>query len=147
MYSSGKIYKLQHEDGHFYIGSTCAELRTRLQGHKKKSKERPNQQVYKHINNKWDAVRMILIEDYHCESKQQLLKREDEYIQKELNNPLCLNRCRVILTAEETIAYNREYNKKHYEQNKEYMREYHRNYNKTYDRREYMREYYKNRRI
>ena len=147
MYSSGKIYKLQHEDGHFYIGSTCAELRTRLQGHKKKSKERPNQEVYKHINNEWDAVRMILIEEYPCESKQQLLKREDEYIQKELNNPLCLNSCRVILTAEETIAYNREYNKQHYEQNKEYMREYQKSYKCKKDRTEYFKQYYLNKKL
>jgi hypothetical protein len=149
MYSSGKIYKLQHEDGHFYIGSTCAELRTRFQGHKRKSIERPSQRVYKHINNEWDKVRILLIEEFSCETKQQLLKREDEHIQKELKNPLCLNCCRVVLTKEETVAYNRAYNKKKYEQNREYMREYMREYNKeynkTHDRREYMREYNKKR--
>lgn len=100
-YEKSKIYKLQHEDGHFYIGSSTNELRIRLQQHKDKSKKNPDRCVYQHINNEWGKVRIILIELFVCLNRQELLKKEDEYIQKELDNPLCLNSKRAIRSRKE----------------------------------------------
>ena len=90
-YEKSKVYKLQHEDGHFYIGSTINELRMRFREHKCKSKTDVKRIVYKHINGEWDNVRIILIEAFECTNRSELLKKENEYIQKELDNPLCLN--------------------------------------------------------
>jgi predicted GIY-YIG superfamily endonuclease len=90
-YENSKIYKLQCESGHFYIGSTTNAFAKRLGQHKAKALMRPECRVYKHINGEWDKVRIILIEAVPCENKEQLNKKEDEYIQKDSNNPLCLN--------------------------------------------------------
>lgn len=122
-YENGKIYKLQHNDGHFYIGSTYATLRGRLQKHKESCIREPQRKVYKHINNEWDKVRILLIEEFSCETKQQLLKREDEYIQKELKNPLCLNCIGAVLNVEQRLEYNRQYNPQYYEEKREDIRQ------------------------
>jgi hypothetical protein len=93
-YKNGKIYKLQHEDGHFYYGSTTGTLAERTRKHKVKSIAHPDRRVYKHINGEWDKVKAVLVEHFPCESKAQLNKKEDEFIQRELQNLLCLNMCR-----------------------------------------------------
>jgi hypothetical protein len=137
-YENSKIYKLQHTDGHFYIGSTYAELRERLRGHKTRAKEYPERKVYAHIAGDWSKVRILLIEEFSCENKDQLRRKEDEYIQKELNNPLCLNVLHAVLNVEKRKAKEREYkqeyraehldeirerDKAYYEENREEIRE------------------------
>jgi predicted GIY-YIG superfamily endonuclease len=117
-YENSKVYKLQHEDGHFYIGSTYAELRERFRKHKEHSIEHPDRRVYKHINNQWDNVRILLIEEFPCENKQQLLRREDEHIQKELKNPLCLNCIGATFNVEKRRDYVQNYNSSYYEEHK-----------------------------
>ena len=79
----GKVYKLTNKiDNKIYVGSTCKSLSQRLQGHKDKSKENPTQPVYAHINNiKWDNVDIVLIENYPCDTKKELLYRERYYIE------------------------------------------------------------------
>ena len=84
--NNGKIYKLECSDGSFYIGSTINELRVRFSGHKTDSKK-CNSRVYSHINDLgWNEVKIVLIEEFSCNSKLELLKKEDEYIQRELEN-------------------------------------------------------------
>ena len=157
-YSKSKIYKLQCNDGYFYIGSTCDELRKRLYYHKQdcKKQHRINTRVYKHINSvNWDNVTIILIEQFNCENKDELRMKENEYIQKELNNELCLNTNRSYRTSqddkddkkqwrEENKDYMNIYIKNWREQNKDRMREQskkwreeHKDYIKNY-----MKEYY-----
>ena len=111
-YKNGKIYKLQINDGNFYIGSTRTDLRKRLYEHKSRSKNEPEIKLYKHIGENWENVKIILIENFPCNSRQELLKKEDEYIQKELKNELCLNSHRASITKKE-----------YYETNKEKIRE------------------------
>jgi len=120
-YENSKIYKLQHTDGHFYIGSTINELTKRLSQHK--GMNRPNQRVYAHIAGEWDKVRILLIEEFSCQNKQELLRKEDEYIQKELNNPLCLNVLHAVLNVEKRKANAVERDKAYYEENREEIRE------------------------
>lgn len=124
-YKSSKIYKLQCEDGHFYIGSSVTDLRKRLYEHKSQSKRTPEQRVYKHINGEWNRVRIILVEEVVCENKQQLLQIEDKHIRAEQENPLCLNVRVVIAKDGEHQQKKVEWNEKHpdyfkdrYEQNK-----------------------------
>ena len=124
-YEKSKIYKLQCASGHFYIGSTSNTFAKRLGQHKDLSKKTPDRRVYKHINGDWSQVRMILIEEFPCETKEQLKKREDEYIQRELKNPLCLNSVAAIgLTKEQTVEYQRKYREAHRDKRKEKAREY-----------------------
>jgi predicted GIY-YIG superfamily endonuclease len=121
-YEKSKIYKVQCSDGYFYIGSSYNTLAKRLGQHKGKALRRPEQRLYKHINGDWTGVRMVLIEDYPCENKEQLTQREDEHIQKERNNPLCLNCKGSVLNVEARAEYNKAYLRDYYEKNKEQMK-------------------------
>jgi hypothetical protein len=82
-YNHGKIYKLVNSvDDQIYVGSTTGTLRQRKSLHKSKARERPNQRVYQHLNAiGWDHVRIILIESVEAETKDQLLMREQYYIE------------------------------------------------------------------
>jgi ribosomal protein L44E len=63
-------------------------MNTRASKHQKKM----NSRVYKHINTVgWDNVRIVIIEEVHCANKNELCRKENKYIEKELQNPLCLN--------------------------------------------------------
>jgi predicted GIY-YIG superfamily endonuclease len=123
-YKNGKIYKLQCEDGYFYVGSTATELRKRLSGHKKDSKKRPETKSYKHINEiGWDKVRIILIEEYPCENKQELNRREDYFITQFKDDNYCLNSYQAYLTEEENKERILNYQKQWYDNNKERLLE------------------------
>lgn len=111
----GRVYKIECDDGYFYIGSTTKTLQQRLTRHKQKAKEFPDRKLYSH----WKNVTIQLIEE--CEN---YLQRENELIRKELNNPLCLNTYKVKLTNEEIIEYNKNYSYKYILANKEKKKEY-----------------------
>lgn len=109
-YSKSKIYKLQCDDGHYYIGSTRNELRKRFQDHKRKSTESPDRLVYQHIKEiGWDKVRIVLIEEVSCETKYQLIQHEDRHIQQNINNPLCLNTNHAVFNLENAKERKKEY--------------------------------------
>jgi predicted GIY-YIG superfamily endonuclease len=117
-YKNGKVYKLQCEDGHYYIGSTATELRKRFCNHKTKSKVR-NSRVYQHINALgWDKVRIVLVEDFPCESKEHLVRKEDEYIRACRDDPMCLNMIGAVLSAENRTQQASEYRETHKEERK-----------------------------
>ena len=80
-YQNGKVYKLVNcVDDKIYIGSTCARLSKRIYDHKLVAKKRPAY-VHKHLNSiGWENVRIILIENVIAETKDQLLIREQHYI-------------------------------------------------------------------
>ena len=86
-YNNGKIYKLVNSvDSEIYIGSTCMPLAKRKSEHKKYSRQFSNRRVYEHlIRVGWDNVRIILIEEVQAQNKNQLLAREQHYI--DLLNP------------------------------------------------------------
>ena len=86
-YKNGKIYKLwspQGTDEEVYYGSTCNDLRFRKRGHKNKD----NICSSKILFEKYDDVRIELLEEYPCDNREQLNKKEGEYIRnnKSLNN-------------------------------------------------------------
>lgn len=88
-YNNGKIYKLVCENGYYYIGSTIQKLNLRFNHHKDIAKT-STLRVYKHINNiGWDKVYIKLIDNYPCNNKNELNRKEIEYI--DTNDYLCLN--------------------------------------------------------
>jgi hypothetical protein len=84
-YGCGKVYAIVGEDGlEIYVGSTAQPLHKRWHGHKKMAKFKPERAIYKHIaeNGGFEKFRIILVEEYPCENRQQLLRREGEHIKR-----------------------------------------------------------------
>lgn len=101
-YENGQVYKLQCNCGHYYYGSTCLSLDKRLSSHKNQSDYHKDRKVYKHIFDcGWDAVEIVLVEKYPCETKDELIAKEDEYIRKHRDDDKCLNTRIGIRTDEE----------------------------------------------
>jgi hypothetical protein len=122
-YQKAKIYKLWSPEGtedEVYIGSTCNDLRYRKSGHKCK-KNICNSKI---LFEKYDDVRIELVEDYPCNNRAELNKREGEYIRE--NN--CLNKNISGRTPKEWREDNKEKlteQKREYDKiNKEQKREY-----------------------
>jgi len=92
-YQNGKVYKIINENNEIvYIGSTAQELLCdRYKTHKHKS---PNNKI-------------ILIENYPCNSKQELCMREQQIIEEYSN---LLNERKAFRTTEETFEYIKTYN-------------------------------------
>ena len=83
-YSKGKIYTIRNrnDDTKIYVGSTIQSLAVRFGGHKKHSKieKYMNMKLYIEVNNDWSNWYIELYENYSCENREQLLKREGEII-------------------------------------------------------------------
>jgi group I intron endonuclease len=88
-YANGKIYRLVNNvDDEFYVGSTCGKLSKRKNEHKSLTKSKPHIKIYQHLNNiGWENVSIVLIEEYPCENKMELLRRERHWVD-ELNPSL-----------------------------------------------------------
>lgn len=96
-YQNGKIYKLVNTvDDKIYVGSTSMPLSKRKSNHKADAKTRTSY-VYQHLNGiGWGNVRIIQIEEFKCDNKQQLLTREQHYIDElkpELNRQSAIADC------------------------------------------------------
>jgi hypothetical protein len=141
-YKNGKIYKMWSPQGdEIYIGSTTQPLYARLHQHKIKSVCSS-----KILFEKYNDVRIELIELYSCDNKEQLTKKEGEYIRK-LD---CVNRFIPGRTNKEWRENNKEKikekNKEYYEDNKEHYKEYSKEYyeNNKEKIKEYSKEYREN---
>jgi hypothetical protein len=80
-YNNGKIYKLVNSvDDKIYIGSTCLSLAKSISNHRTMARRKPLP-CHQYLNDiGWDKVRIILIESVTAETKDQLLMREQHYI-------------------------------------------------------------------
>ena len=121
-YQKAKIYKLWSPQGtneEVYYGSTCNDLRFRKSGHKSRKNCRS-----KILFEKYDDVRIELVEDYPCNNKAELNKKEGHYIRENK----CLNKQIAGRTLKEYKEDNkeklREKRNEYYEKNKEKAREY-----------------------
>ena len=128
-YQNSKIYKLIYklDSNIFYIGSTTQKLCKRYSCHSSKFKTQDSA-VYKIIKEKYQHIKffkMILIEEYPCQNKEQLLKKEQEYIDK--LNPI-LNRQRAYNSLEYQRTYWRNNSSKYYYNNIDKVREYNKIY-------------------
>ncbi len=86
-YSKGKIYTIRcHNDNSLiYVGSTIQPLNKRWGGHKAASRLHPHFSLYQAIDNSFENWFIELHEDFPCENKEQLFKREGEVI-REIGN-------------------------------------------------------------
>ena len=100
-YANGKIYRIVcNISGKQYIGSTTQSLSMRLAGHKKqynlylnnKSKYLTSFEILKN-----NSYKIILVENVICENKEQLLKKEREYIE----STECVNKVIPLRTLQE----------------------------------------------
>jgi len=145
-YSNGKIYTIRckNDVNLKYVGSTTQPLAKRWWGHKVKSSYKPNYLIYKTINNEWDNWYIELYENFPCNSKEELNKREGEVI-REIGN---LNKRIEGRTKQEYREANKEktkeYMKEYREANKEILREIKKEYReKNKDTmKEYKKQYY-----
>jgi hypothetical protein len=163
-YSKSKIYKIVcNITGLIYIGSTCQTLCQRLQDHKYNYKKYLNKKYaytssFKILEN--DNYNIILVEEFPCKNKEQLLAKERFFIE----NTECVNMIIPTRTRKEYYQNNKEqikeqekeyclknkekikeYQKEYYEDNKEKIKDKRKEYlekNKE-QRKKYLKEYYK----
>ena len=83
-YSNGKIYTIRcrNNNDKIYVGSTIQPLYKRFNSHKRtcRSEKRKNMKLYIEVNNEWDNWYIELYENYPCNNKEELCKREGEII-------------------------------------------------------------------
>jgi len=127
-YNNAKIYKIvDNTNSSVYIGSTCVPtLALRLARHRLQYKSylKGNSRYYTSFkileNNDYSIV---LLEDYPCETKDQLLARERYYIE----NNICVNKIIPTRTPKEYREKNKDkiqdYIKKYYKENQDKLLE------------------------
>jgi hypothetical protein len=134
-YQNGKIYKIvDNTNGNIYIGSTCKKLCQRI------AKHRSSYKLYldgkKNFMTSFDIIKngnydIILIENYNCETKEQLHSRERFYI--ETNN--CVNKYIPTRNGKEYREDNKEkikeQTKKYYDANKDKLLKQNSEYSKA----------------
>ena len=127
-YQNGKIYKIINENNDIvYIGSTTQPLSHRYTKHKHKA---PNHKI-------------ILIENYACNSKEELCMKEQEFIEQYDN---LLNKIKAYCSEEEQKEEFYQYQKKYREENKEQKKQIDKKYreNNIEKIKEYTKEWSKN---
>jgi hypothetical protein len=81
-YSKGKIYTIRNRNDNklIYVGSTTQSLSKRWGGHKNCGKTNRTSLLYSTIMNDWTDWYIELYEEYPCENKKLLNKREGDVI-------------------------------------------------------------------
>ena len=121
-YNNGKVYKIVNNiDNMIYIGSTTTRLCQRMNVHRCHMRNNNNNAtLYKHMRELGlENFTIVLIEDYSCNSKDQLLRRE-RYIFDLHDKQVLLNSNRPIVTCVERIQYNKKNCKIWYNNNREH---------------------------
>jgi len=136
-YENSKIYKIVNPNtDKIYIGATYQKyISYRFSGHKKDYKNFKSGKDKKHTNSTliFDAsdniydTKIILIEKFPCNSKEELQKREFEII---TNTKNCVNSCNGKWVYDEKYQkeYQKEYNKNYIKVNKEKITQQTKNY-------------------
>ena len=123
-YKNSKIYEIRcNITNNKYYGSTTQLLCKRKQEHKKSFKRWLENKKCNYYTSfeilKNGDYKFILVESFECDNKEQLLRREQYYI----DNNECINKRRAIITQEQRIEYVKKYGqkyaKKYYETNKD----------------------------
>jgi hypothetical protein len=123
-YQESIIYKIVCDDFNMcYIGSTIQPLYKRFSYHKGLQNDTSSKELFNYPN-----TRIEILERYACNSKKELIEREQYYIDLNINN--CLNKNRASTDEERLKKYMKEYHlknqskiinraKEHYKNNKE----------------------------
>jgi len=109
-YQDGKIYKIT-AGNLTYFGSTIQPLSQRLAKHRNDKKAQPNSKFSSFPLLDMPDCKIILVEDYPCERREQLLAREAYYIE----NHECVNKIKPILTEEQKKQAKREEKHRYYQ--------------------------------
>ena len=125
-YQLSKIYKLTTEQtDDIYIGSTKGTLSNRKAHHKSSYKHYIKLKRGNFITSfniiKYDDCKIVLIENFPCNSKKELLTRERYWIEK----IECVNKCKPIITKEERIEYVKKWHIDNKEKISLYKQQYH----------------------
>ena len=127
-YQNSKIYKLvSNKTSDIYIGSCLMRLSTRLSGHKNLSNTCASKKLFTN-----DAIiTIVLLENYPCNTKNELKARELHYITT--NNCININKpfvCDILISdrKEYDKIYNKEYYTNHKEEAKEHNKAYYTNH-------------------
>jgi len=129
-YSKGKIYCIRSPNTDLiYIGSTCQKLSQRMGEHRINIKK--NRNTTSKIIFEYGEPYIELLENYPCNNKEELLKKEGEHIRT--NN--CCNKYIAGRTHKQYYEDNKEQqdeqHKQYYEINKEKIKEYVKEYYET----------------
>lgn len=125
-YHNAKIYKIVNDvDDKVYYGSTCQPLYKRLYDHKNHCKdENKKSLIYTHYRNIGsDNMKIILVEEYKCNNKMELEKKEREYIEQ-YKGENSLNKNIPTRSIKEWYEQNKDNMKEYYEKNKDNIKEY-----------------------
>ena len=116
-YQRGKIYTIRcyDDDTAIYVGSTIQPLSVRMATHRSNK----TCSLYQYVNGNWDNWYIELYEEYPCNNKQLLDKREGEIIRLIGN----INKRIEGRTYKEWCKDNKENSKKYREDNKEKIKE------------------------
>lgn len=142
-YSKGKIYCIRnHVNDEVYVGSTRQPLSSRMAEHrrcltKEKEKHRPLYVLMSELG--VEHFYIELIEEFPCNNKEQLCKREGHYIREmgSLNKVIPgrenkewyeQNKEKILEHRKEYREQNKDKIKEYYEQNKNKIKEYIKNY-------------------
>ena len=120
MYQHAKIYKIEADGTDPYVGSTaqlllCSRFAGHKRQHKHKLKTGKGGMTTSHSVLEKPNCRITLIENYPCNSKDELVARERWWI----NEIDCVNKVRPVIT----LAEREEYMKTYYQQNKETIKQ------------------------
>ena len=134
-YRHGKIYQiLNNIDDSVYVGSTCQSLSERMSKHRWSMKTNRHKGLLCDRIEEFgiDAFYIELIEEYPCNSKEQLRAREGHYIRERgtLNKQIA-GRTKQEFN-QEWYKKNVGYNHKYYEQNKDIILEQNKLYRETH---------------
>ena len=132
IYNHSKVYKLQSDDGYYYWGSTTQQLCYRLSDHKVVSKKEQNRKIYSIFTHerfcKGD-IKIVLVEEFKLENKEQLLREEDKYIKISIDDPFCLNSQYAVLNYEKMKEHKKAHNKIYRETHQEEIKKKNHDYN------------------
>jgi hypothetical protein len=131
-YKEGKIYGIRNitDDTKIYIGSTIISLAQRFKQHKTKCKNGIECVLYNNIeNNDWTLWYIELYENYPCNSKKELERREGELIRDIGTLNMNVAGRTIQEYRKEKPDKIKETKKKYYEKNIEKIEEYRKKYN------------------
>ena len=121
-YDNGKIYTIRsHQCDKYYIGSSCLPLHKRLYYHKQhynKWLDNKHNYITSYEILKYDDVYIELLEEFKCNNKMELLKREGELIRLNYNN--IVNKNKPNRTIEDTRETGRNYTNRNKDKIKKY---------------------------
>lgn len=146
-YKQSKIYTITNENN-IYIGSTTLQLQYRFCVHQTQKTCSMYQYIQEKYHGNWDEWKINLYEEYACNSKKELLRKEGEVIRyfKNLNHYNIINKRIEGRTHKEWIEDNKEnyteYKKQYSNNRKEIRKQYDKDNKEKID--ETRKIYYKN---